>query len=144
MKQGDHFELEIPSSAEYVAIVRHAVEGIARRLHFADPEIDDLNLAVGEACANAVKYCCSPDESDNVHVRCVILDDGLMVEIRNNILCSEHPHIPSRLNDKQEHGRGLYMISRLVDEFQILWDSEYATVRMYKRLAKTAESSKHR
>jgi serine/threonine-protein kinase RsbW len=42
--------IEIPASAEYLALVRAAATGLAAGLHFTYEEIDDLRIAVDEAC----------------------------------------------------------------------------------------------
>ncbi len=138
MRQGEVVELEIPSAPEYVSIVRHAVEGIARRMKFNTSQIEDIKLAVGEACTNAVRHGNRQVESSQVEVRCIIEPDGLMVEIRNSITESKHPKVPRKPDLTKEGGYGLYMIRQLVDDVDILWDCETATIRMLKRLAPTA------
>lgn len=133
MRQGEVVLLEIPSSPEYVAIARHAVEGIARRMSFTSSQIEDLKLAFGEACTNAVKYGCPCDESPNVEIKCIVLEEGLWVEVRNNISGCDHPRVPSHPDLTREGGLGLYMIRQLVDEVDMAWSPETATVRIFKR-----------
>ncbi|HOM71293.1 MAG TPA: ATP-binding protein, partial [Armatimonadota bacterium] len=58
MQEAHQIRLEIPSATEYVGVVRRAVEGIARRMNFDSSEVEDLKLAVGEACTNAIKHVC--------------------------------------------------------------------------------------
>lgn len=130
--------LEIPSSPEYVAIARRAVEGIARRMTFTPSQIEDLKLAFGEACANAVKYGLPTDESPNVEIKCIVLPDGLSVEISNNICDGVCLNITSEVDLSREHGRGLYMIRKLVDEVDMKWNSQVATVRLFKRVSAVA------
>ena len=74
-----------PDRLEYVSIVRQAVEGVARRICFDAVQVQDIKLAVGEACTNAVEYGCPSDEAHNVQVRCEVRIDGLMIEVSNNI-----------------------------------------------------------
>ncbi len=138
MKQGQIVELEIPSSPEYVAIVRQAVEGIARRMDFDDVQIDDLKLAVGEACTNAVRHGCVRDGLQHVAVRCTVMNEGLSVEIRNDIEDCELPDVPVTPDVTREGGFGLYMIRKLMDEVDIVWEPETAVVRMLKRLRSNA------
>jgi serine/threonine-protein kinase RsbW len=47
--------LEIPCLAEYVGVARLAVLGVANRLPFTYDEVEDVRLAVGEACTHAVE-----------------------------------------------------------------------------------------
>ena len=135
MKQGEVVQLEIPSSPEYVAVVRHAVEGLAQRLQFSSIQIEDLKLAVGEACTNAVKYGCpADDDSHLVEIKCTVVSDGLVIEIKNNIAECKSPSVPNEPDLTREGGLGLYLMRKLMDEVDLTWDSEVATVRMLKRL----------
>jgi serine/threonine-protein kinase RsbW len=43
--------LEIPASGAYLAVVRAAATGLAAQLEFTYEEIDDLRIAVDEACS---------------------------------------------------------------------------------------------
>jgi serine/threonine-protein kinase RsbW len=47
-------EIEIPARSAYVAVVRLAVSSLARSWGLDEEVVEDLKIAVGEACANAV------------------------------------------------------------------------------------------
>jgi anti-sigma regulatory factor (Ser/Thr protein kinase) len=47
-------ELEIPARSAYVAVVRLALASLARAAGLDEEVVDDLKIAVGEACTNAV------------------------------------------------------------------------------------------
>ena len=47
-------ELEIPPRSPYVGVVRLAVSSLARTAGLDEERVDDLKIAVSEACANAV------------------------------------------------------------------------------------------
>lgn len=126
--------LEIPGSAEYVSIVRHAVGGLARRMSFSQTQIDDLMLAVGEACTNAVKHGCNDNGCRRVEINCLVVADGLMVEIRNAIDDCESPAVPERPDLSKEGGLGLWLIHQVVDEVDFAWDADTAVIRMLKRV----------
>ncbi|MBV8726415.1 MAG: ATP-binding protein, partial [Candidatus Eremiobacteraeota bacterium] len=49
-------ELRIPSKAEWVAVARLAVAAVANRLQFSIEEIEDVKLAVAEACTNCIQH----------------------------------------------------------------------------------------
>ena len=48
--------LTIPAKPEYVSIARLTISGIATRMQFTIEEIDDLKIAISEACTNAVQH----------------------------------------------------------------------------------------
>lgn len=138
MRQGEIMQLEIPRSPEYVSIARHAVEGIARRMCFAPTQIEDLKLAVGEACTNAVRHGCATVDSPTVEIKCIVLPEGLSVEIRNGIECGEKPFVPAKPDPTKEGGFGLYLIRQLVDEVIFNWDADKAVVKMLKKISASA------
>lgn len=47
-------ELAIPPRAEYVGVVRLAIAALARAAGADEDRVDDLKIAVSEACTNAV------------------------------------------------------------------------------------------
>lgn len=55
-------EVRVPAETAYVAVVRMATAGIAARLDFTLDDIEDLRMAVNEACA-LVLAVAEPDAS---------------------------------------------------------------------------------
>jgi serine/threonine-protein kinase RsbW len=48
---GDHVQLSMPAESAYLSVLRTATAGLAARLDFTLDEIEDLRIAVDEACA---------------------------------------------------------------------------------------------
>lgn len=138
MQVAEQIRLEIPSSTEYVSLVRHAVEGIAHRMRFDEPEINDLKLAVGEACTNAVRHGCPSEAHPFVTVVCKVNSGCLEIEVCNSLAGGEScPTIVGSLDDnienRKEGGMGLYIMRSLMDEVDIIWGANTARIRMVKR-----------
>ncbi|MDQ6935786.1 MAG: anti-sigma factor [Actinomycetota bacterium] len=51
MSQHSDVELRLPADSAYVSVIRLTTAGIAARLDFTLDDIEDLRIAVGEACA---------------------------------------------------------------------------------------------
>ena len=51
VRRGDVVELRLPADAAYLSVLRTATAGLAARLDFTLDEIEDLRIAVDEACA---------------------------------------------------------------------------------------------
>jgi serine/threonine-protein kinase RsbW len=47
----DRVELQVPASSAYLAVLRTATAGLAARLDFTLDDIEDLRIAVDEACS---------------------------------------------------------------------------------------------
>jgi serine/threonine-protein kinase RsbW len=50
----DRIELVLPARPEYIAVARLATAGVAGRMAFGFDDIEDLKIAVGEACTAAI------------------------------------------------------------------------------------------
>jgi serine/threonine-protein kinase RsbW len=130
-------ELEIPARPEYVALARLVVSSLASsRRDLTDDRVDDLKVAVSEACTNAIEAHHSADSDDSVVVRCIELDDRIEIEIEDRgagfdpETLPEHPPVtdPERLNF--ERGLGIPLIKTLVDEVHIASSEEGTKVVM--------------
>ena len=130
-------ELEIPAKAEYVGLARLVVSSLASgRRSLPEERIDDLKLAVSEACTNAIEAHHDLDVEERVLVRCAEADDRLEVSIQDRGKgfdpddLPEHPPVtdPERLNF--ERGLGIPLIRTLVDEVTFEPSPEGTAVRM--------------
>jgi serine/threonine-protein kinase RsbW len=139
MQDAHQIRLEIPSDAEYVGVVRQAIGGIARRMRFDPSDIDDLKLAVGEACTNAVRHGCPSVVNPSVSIICTVSPAVLEIEISNGLAGGQQcPVIVGSLEcdpkNAKEGGMGLYIMRKLMDEVDVVWEEHEARIRMVKRL----------
>lgn len=120
---GGVIELEIPARPEFVGLARLVVSSLASsRRALADDRIDDLKLAVSEACTNAIEAHADIDADERVLVRWQERDDRLEVSVEDRgrgfdpEQLPEHPPVtdPQRLNF--ERGLGIPLIRTLVDD----------------------------
>src|SRR5438552_9099591 len=78
-------ELSIPGRPEYVSVARLAILGVASRMRFSYDEVEDIRLAVGEACTTAIERANGSGQSGQaIQVRCLIDSTKLVVEVRDN------------------------------------------------------------
>src|SRR2546423_8764237 len=133
-------QLEIPAGAEFVALARLVVSAMASaETQLSDDRVDDLKLAVSEACTNAIEAHDAIDTDERVIVRCRDDESGLEVEIEDRgagfdpSLLPDHPPVtdPDRL--KFERGLGVPLIKTLVDEVEFSSSSAGTAVKMTMR-----------
>lgn len=130
-------ELEIPARGEYVGLARLVVSSLASsRRTLADDRIDDLKLALSEACTNAIEAHAEVGADETVLVRWAETDDRLEVAVEDRgpgfdpSTLPEHPPVtdPERLNF--ERGLGIPLIRSLVDEVVFTRVEQGMAVRM--------------
>jgi serine/threonine-protein kinase RsbW len=76
-------QITLPARAENVAVVRHALAGLADRLGMDEPGIADLKTVVTEACMNVVVHAYPDGHPGPLEVVAVPDEDGLTVGIRD-------------------------------------------------------------
>lgn len=110
----DIVDLRIPCKAEWVALARLSVAAVASRLNFSIDEIEDIKLAVAEACTNAIQHA---HGSPYIEIKCEAASGGLRLSVRDYGRGTHPEHIRSReLNDERVGGLGVFLIRSLMDE----------------------------
>ena len=120
-------ELKIPSELGYEKIAREAVATVARRMGFSPERIEDIKLAIAEACTNAISYGSRADSSTKILV--VLTEEGEKLDI----LIKDPGHgkePPAEITIPDIHkmvkgetragGMGLYIIQELMDKAEFL------------------------
>lgn len=127
--------LVLPSIPEFVSVARLTLSGIANRMGFDVDAIEDLKVAVSEACTNAMKHGSSV-EKDSYHVDYFVAGDRLIIDVRDKgcgftVAEVEEPD----LGNPKENGLGLYIIRTLMDEVEVKSSTDQGTIiRMIKQL----------
>jgi serine/threonine-protein kinase RsbW len=130
-------ELEIPARPEFVGLARLVVSSLASsRRDLEDDRIDDLKLAVSEACTNAIEAHAEVDADERVVVQWREAGDRFEVSVQDRgqgfdpESLPEHPPVtdPERLNF--ERGLGIPLIRTLVDEVAFEPSESGTAVRM--------------
>jgi serine/threonine-protein kinase RsbW len=108
--------MEITSNPDYVSIIRLTTSAVANKIGFSADEIEDIKVAISEACTNAIKH----SEDDKFNIEFKILHNGLNIEIRDNGKGYDNNLIITPDLDKpKENGLGLFIIQALMDEVSI-------------------------
>ena len=138
----DYVEMKIPAKAEYVGVIRLTISGIASRMGYTYEEIEDIKIAVSEACTNAVQHAYPDGEGGEVIVGFGIYEDKLETMVADsgksfNFLQTKSelgPYTESSTVDQlSEGGLGLFLIETLMDEVRVM-NRNGVTVFMVKYL----------
>ena len=96
-------------------------------------EAADLELAVGEACANALRHGSPRGELDEIRIRCMRSGRALIVEVSDNGCGFDPDSVPAPvLGDFGESGMGIFLMRTLVDSVEFKFGAG-TTVRLVKR-----------
>jgi serine/threonine-protein kinase RsbW len=131
--------LTIPSRPEYVGVARLAILGVASRMRFSYDEVEDIRLAVGEACTRAIDRLDQGTEDHEISIRCLIDANRLTIEVQHALLPAqprtETPQDPVNI-DAVELGGVLIRI--LMDEVETedLQGQGAQVLRMVKYVAR--------
>jgi serine/threonine-protein kinase RsbW len=113
----DKIELTLPNKPEFVSIARLTASVIANNMGFDIEDIEDIKVAIGEACNNSVihgnkaahiqmKFICEPNQ-----FVAEIVDEGEGFDIEEY----EKPD----LDNYQGRGLGIFIMESLMDDVSI-------------------------
>ena len=120
--------MSLPARAENVAVVRHAIAGLAERIGMDEAATADLKTVVTEACMNVVVHAYPEDQVGLLEVEAVPDLDGLTVAVRDfGRGISPRPGV-----DRPSLRIGLALIAALSSSFEIRGGFEQGTeIRMH-------------
>jgi len=130
----ENITLSLPSKAEYVSVARLTASVIANNMGFNIEEVEDIKVAVGEACNNAVLH--GKCDQDRFNLNFVIDGQIFMVEVRDtgNGFDFEEYTEPDLMNPR-ENGLGLFIMKSLMDEVEVTSTVEDGTcIKMVKNV----------
>ncbi|MTI68434.1 MAG: histidine kinase [Firmicutes bacterium] len=131
----DHIKLSLPNKPEFVSVARLTASSIASRIGFNIEDIEDIKVAIGEACTNAIQHS-SLNESDSYEIEFILDIDKLIIYIRDegNGKCKKDIKTPN-VEELKESGLGLFIIKTLMDEVKCISCEDKGTeIRMVKRI----------
>jgi anti-sigma regulatory factor (Ser/Thr protein kinase) len=104
--------LTLPARPENIAVVRHVIGALGAAVSLAQQTIDDMRLAVTEACTNVVRHAYDRDDG---HIEIVIRPDGEAI----NVIVSDSGRGLGPSPDVAGPGLGLPLIAALADRLEI-------------------------
>ena len=134
----DRLTMNVPGKPEYVGTVRIAAAHVASRAGFDIEAIDDIKVAVSEACTNIVCHSHeSPDftydvelELEDARISIMVKDEGVGFGIDDYV-----EPVPG---EEREGGLGIFIIRALMDDVEISSELGVGTkIRMAKHLRST-------
>lgn len=133
--QSETVQLLIPCRPEYVGVARLAILGIASRMPFSYDEVEDVRLAVGEACTHAVER--AGTATATIRIVSTVALHALTIEVTDDVAEADKaaPTEEARLLEEagvDQQGLGALLMEILVDEVKIETSPTGTRVRLTK------------
>ena len=113
-------ELKIPCQAEYIGVARLVILGVASRTPFSYDEVEDLRLAVGEACTSAIERADTSGKRDSeITITCSMDEERLTIKVADDVPPTEAPPPPPAVEPADDQSIGALLMEILVDEIQL-------------------------
>jgi serine/threonine-protein kinase RsbW len=121
-------QISLPARAENVAVVRHALAGLADEIGMDEAGVADLKTVVTEACMNVVVHAYSDGQPGPLEVEATPGENGLTVVVRDfGMGIRPRPDV-----DRPSLRIGLTLIAALSNSFEIKGGIDRGTeIRMY-------------
>lgn len=128
----DLLKFSVPGKAEYVGTIRMAISCLANSAGFDVEAIEDIKVAVSEACTNAV--CHGQSRNEGYDVYCEMGEDKIVVSVVDRSGgYDKNKYREPCLEEPREGGLGIYIIRALMDEVDIFTEIGLGTrIKMVK------------
>lgn len=111
--------ITIPSHPKYLSVVRAATVRIGELYGMDNGIIEDIKLAVDEACSNVIKHAYRGDNNKKIIIKFANTKKTFKVIIEDNGITVHPDTIKGRsLEDIRPGGLGIHFIKRTFDVFE--------------------------
>ncbi|MFX3634378.1 MAG: anti-sigma B factor RsbW [Candidatus Pristimantibacillus sp.] len=122
--------ITIPANAEYVDIVRLALYGVANKAGFSYEEIEDMKVAVTEACNNVVLHAYSGNPFGMIEIVFEVQRDHICIRVKDSGSSFPYEKTVNKvtslhnkpLREINAGGLGLFMMHALMDHVEVRTD----------------------
>jgi len=109
-------EISIPNKPEFLRVVRLLVSGYASRWPLSIDEVENIKVAVSEACNTAIQTAAESDAEEYIKIKCWHENKQLVFEIKDK---SSRAHAPDDEEELEERGLGMLLIRTLMNQVDV-------------------------
>jgi serine/threonine-protein kinase RsbW len=118
-ERGGVVALTVPARAEFIALGRLALTGLARTRALSAEIVADLKLALTEACSNSVRHAYDQGREGVVEIRYELSDDRIAIQVTDDGSGFDPETLERAQEELDEGGLGIAIIRALTDELEI-------------------------
>ncbi len=128
-------ELKIPAVPDYIVVAKRTAASLGLVVGFSLQEIDDLNIAITQACENACHTATEQWGNENGQLKLLFKSQPRRLEVEVRSIPPRDLELPSvrrarRQAEYDYESIGLNMIRLFVDELRYQVDSQTGSMRM--------------
>lgn len=113
----DNISMSLPNKPEYVSVARLTASVVANNMGFDIEDIEDIKVAVGEACNNSVIH---GDKSSIINLSFIIDNSDFIVEVTDDGKGFDFDEYEQPdLDNYQGKGLGIFIMESLMDTVEI-------------------------
>ena len=115
----DSLRISFPSNPKYLSVVRMVTAKIAEQCGFEEKVIEEIRLAVDEACANIIKHAYKGDTTKEIILKYTNTEKEFIVILEDRGAKADIRTIKGRnLEEIRPGGLGVHFIQRVFDVFK--------------------------
>lgn len=125
-ERGDRLRLTMPTNVKYLETARLLAAGVGARAELDIEQIEDLKVAVSEACTNVCEHAYDHEsgqaQQPEMTIAFYVKENEVTVEVEDEGRGFDPKHIPDgdQWQDLGEDaGLGLFLIHELMDEVEV-------------------------
>lgn len=116
----DYVTITIPSNPKYLSVVRSMTLKVGQINGMKEEVLEDIKLAVDEACANVIKHAYKGNTSGKIVIQYKTTPENYQVVITDNGIRAQNALLKGRdLDDVRPGGLGIHFIKRVFDVFEL-------------------------
>lgn len=133
--------LTFPGRFESLPAIADFVRLAAQEAGLSSFQVYAVETAVDEACANIIEHAYGGENNGEIECSCLINDQGLTIVLRDsghpfNPQSVKKPDLNSPLQERSDHGLGLYFMRQWMDEVDFEFKPGSNTLTMSKHKEK--------
>ncbi len=120
------YSLALPRDSSTIPVVRRICRDSLVALGVAASNVDDIELALSEACTNVLKHV--EGTSDEFEVSIQLEDACCEIRVVDTGLGFDHAGVDESLSTTAEGGRGIFLMRAMVDKLEFVSEPEKGTI----------------
>ena len=136
------YKLSVNSSTDNLEVIRNFVTKIAKRTNLAIDDINNIEMAVDEACSNVIEHAYGYNGEKTLTVSINIKEKKIVIDIIDRGIKGFDPNSVKKVNlkefieNRKTGGLGIHLMRNLMDDvLYYTGANNYNRVRLIKNIA---------